>query len=162
MLRVTFLSLCVSASAFASSPFPDAVKTHLSLTTVPGCQLCHTNGVGATGTVNTPFGKSLRGAGAVMTDTAKLNSALDTLAAAKTDSDGDGTDDITELKAGRDPNKADAPSDGGTGGGSATGGGAGGGGSEPLPLKYGCGASVVPELSVLAVLAFFAARRRRS
>lgn len=153
------VSLC-ALPALASSPFPDVIKTHLSLSAPPAasCTLCHTNGNTGFGTVNTPFGKSLRGKGAVATDEAKLKTALDGLASAMTDSDGDGTDDITELKAGRDPNVADGSTDGGTGGGA----GGGGGSSGPGALKYGCGASVVPELSVFAVLAVLAARRRRA
>lgn len=159
MLRTALLSLCLALPAAASSPFPDAIKAHLSLAKAPptSCALCHTNGVTGTGTVNTPFGTSLRAKGAVADDQAKLFAALDALGT--TDSDGDGTDDLTELRASRDPNTKDA-TDGGTGAG---GGGAGGGGGYegPGPLKYGCGANVVPSLSAVALLVALGARRRR-
>lgn len=156
MLRTALLSLCLCLAlpAAASSPFPQAIRAHLSLAKAPptSCALCHNKGITGVGTVTTAFGKSLRAQGAVADDQAKLFAALDALGT--TDSDADGTDDLTELRAGRDPNTLDAV-DGGTGGG-------GGGDSEgPISLKYGCGASVVPALSSLALLAALGARRRR-
>ena len=58
------------------------------------------------------FGKALMARGAVGNDIANsaslLTTALDKMASDKVDSDGDGVDDISELKAGTNPNKSDA------------------------------------------------------
>jgi hypothetical protein len=108
----------LAGTAFASPPFPPEIRTHLSLSQTPDCSLCHVNGQTGFGTVNTPFGKSMRARGLLAGSIASLDTALDALAAERTDSDGDGTPDIDELKAGTDPNVA-------------------GGGSFPPPT-YGC------------------------
>jgi hypothetical protein len=116
------LPLCgavlLAGTAIASPPFPPEIRAHLSLSQTPDCSLCHVNGQTGFGTVNTPFGKSMRARGLLAGSIASLDTALDALAAERTDSDGDGTPDIDELKAGTDPNVA-------------------GGGSFPPPT-YGC------------------------
>jgi hypothetical protein len=104
--------------AHASSIYPPEVRSHLGLSYTPDCSLCHANGQTGFGTVTTPFGKSMRARGLVAQNIASLDTALDALAAEKTDSDGDGTPDIDELKAGTDPNVA--------------------GGSAVPPPSYGC------------------------
>lgn len=158
MLRLALLSLALAAPALASSPFPVTIKNHLGLATTPrtSCTLCHNNGITGRDTVNTPIGKALRARGAVSTDEAKLRAALDQLEADGVDSDGDGTQDVAELRVGRDPNRVDVASDGGTGtdGGTIV---------DPGPgaLTYGCGADVVPSLSAFALLALAGLRRRR-
>ena len=104
--------------AHASSIYPPEIRAHLSLSYTPDCSLCHANGQTGFGTVTTPFGTSMRSRGLVAQNLGSLDTALDALAAEKTDSDHDGTPDIDELKAGTDPNVA-------------------GGGSVPPP-SYGC------------------------
>jgi hypothetical protein len=93
-----------SGSVVRATPnFPDAVATHLGMSASPDCTLCHA-GTPGRGTVTTPFGTTLRSRGAQAYDEASLRLALDALSAEKKDSDGDGTSDIDELRAGQDPN----------------------------------------------------------
>jgi hypothetical protein len=131
--------------AHATAGFPGEIQSHLALAAQPSqsCSLCHTTGsAGGKGTVNTPFGVSVRGHGAVANDNAALDSALDGMAKDSTDSDGDKVPDITELKNGTDPNVNDVTvtvndagvaviQEGGTG---ATGGST----DAPPPPEYGC------------------------
>lgn len=162
MLRTPALLLLLSAPALATATFPTVIQQHLSLARSPAqsCMLCHTNGITGPGTVNTPMGKALSSQGLLGNDEQSLRSALDALATAGTDSDGDGVGDVAELKAGTDPNVG-APSDGGTGGGAGGGAGGGGGGAGgPPPPRFGCGASVAPGLLAGATLALLLRRRR--
>jgi hypothetical protein len=153
------MALCGALNAQASANFPSVVKDHLSLAQPPACALCHTNGITGMGTVNTPIGSALRAKGLQAGSDTSLTSALDALSSAGTDSDGDGTGDVAELTAGRNPNVADGTStDGGTP--SADGGSANG----PPPPKYGCGANAAPvpgSLLALGALVFGLSRRRR-
>jgi hypothetical protein len=143
----------IAAPAGATPNFPSAIASHLGLATSPDCTLCH---VGPTqiGTVVTPFGTSMRARGLVMYDEKSLTTALDALAAEKKDSDGDGTPDIDELRAGTDPNTA----------GDGTG---GTGTPAPDEPRYGCGAHVAPStrgpgaVASLAFAAVFTALARR-
>jgi MYXO-CTERM domain-containing protein len=79
-------------------------------------------------------------------NTTALTTALDALEAAGTDSDGDGTGDIDELRAGEDPNAAGVSNDG------------------PTP-SYGFGCAAAPAASplvgALAAFGLLALRRRR-
>jgi hypothetical protein len=142
-------------TALASANYPSAVQAHLALSSQPSCALCHLNGTTGIGTVNTPFGVSMRARGLVFQNVASLNTALDALAAEGTDSDGDGVGDIQELKNGTDPNVA------------------GGSGGSTLTPKYGCGGGDLTQpmnpASVGGAVSFFALalaavvnRRRRS
>ena len=97
-----------SFDAAATPNFPGAIKSHLGLDSKPACTLCHTTLAGGDGTVSRAFGVAMRGDGLVPNDTSSLNDALDALEAAGTDSDADGVGDIDELKAGTNPNVADA------------------------------------------------------
>lgn len=150
------LVVTLGGSAFASADYPTVIQTKYSLAAPPpqSCALCHTNGITGTGTVNTLIGKALRTRGLVSGNATSLTTSLDTLATDMVDSDGDGVTDVAELMAGTDPNTAATTTGGG---GGATG---GGGGTTLAPLKYGCGASVAPDLLALAGLAWFARRRR--
>src|SRR5262249_28544371 len=96
-------SVTFSAAAGATPNFPQALADHLGLSQAPECSLCHVGEPGL-GTVNSPFGKSMRARGLVPYDVNALDTALDALEAEHTDSDGDGTPDIEELKADEDPN----------------------------------------------------------
>lgn len=156
MYRTSLLLLLVAAPAWATDTFPATIQNKYSLPALPGelCSLCHTNGITGAGTVNTPFGRALRMRGLLPNDTASLNAALDALATEAVDSDGDGITDVAELMADTSPNVPNM----GTGGGSG-----GGGGSTIVvpPPRFGCGASVVPELIFLAALVPLLRRRRK-
>lgn len=163
--RLPLLVVAFALPAFATAEFPGAIQTHLSLAAPPAqsCALCHTNGITGAGTVNTPIGRALRMEGMVASDTASLIAALNALETAGTDSDMDGVGDVAELRAGTNPNVAQAPADAGMGGG-AGGGAGGGGGGEPEvlpPPKFGCGGAVAPGLAVIAALGLLQRRRRR-
>jgi hypothetical protein len=172
--RMSVMAALLAGSAWASSGYPGGVQSKLGLSGLPqaNCQLCHQS-PGGGDTVSRVFGiamkaRGLTGGGNVTA----LNAALDALEAAGTDSDNDGTGDVAELRAGRNPNVRDAPpvTDGGMGGSDGGMGGTGGttgvGGTvpmEPPPLRYGCGAEVVPgAIAVGLALSAWARRRRRS
>ena len=153
------IALLGALQANASADFPNVVKSHLSLAQPPACALCHTNGITGMGTVNTPVGDALQAFGLAAGDDTSLVSALDALQSAGTDSDGDGTGDVSELKSERNPNVSDgSAADGGTpvtDGGSSSG--------TPPPPKFGCGANAAPGASGLVavgVLLHWLSRRR--
>lgn len=150
------LFLIGPASAWATAEFPSAIQSQLGLGDLPSelCGLCHTNGNGQSGTVNTPFGRSMRMRGLLPNDRASLDAALAALATENVDSDGDGVSDVTELMAATSPNVVNAP----TGGGS---GGTGGGSVVIEPVRFGCGAAVVPELLFFVALRPLLRSRRR-
>lgn len=143
----------LSGSALASPTFPSVVQSHWSLSYAPTCSTCHQNGQTGLGTVTTPFGVSLRAAGAKAQDENALMAALDTIAANNTDSDGDGVSDMEELVAGTNPN--------GTSGGASA--------AAPDPA-FGCAASVAPQPAsptgalffVAAAVGVLALRRRKN
>jgi hypothetical protein len=94
--------------AAASLVYPDAVAEQTMAKNDVTCVLCHTSRAGGAGTVNQPFGKSLRSIG--LTGGSNRNALIDALKlleAEKTDSDKDGVDDITELRQGTNPNRPD-------------------------------------------------------
>lgn len=144
-------SIAAPRAAHATPGFPGEIQTHLGLSAPPpsSCSLCHTTGsAGGRGTVNTPFGVSVRGHGCVAYDNASLDSALDAMDKDGTDSDGDKVPDVTELRNGTDPNVNDVTvtvndagvtviQEGGTG---ATGGGTTSSDAPPPP-EYGCTSS---------------------
>lgn len=111
-------------SAHATPNFPGAVRDHLKLAAEPSCSLCHA-GTPGRGTVNTPFGATMRKRGLIAYDDGALRTALDALAAEQKDSDGDGVPDIRELESGADPN-------------------AGPEGGEDLTPVYGCAITTAP------------------
>lgn len=96
--------------ARASKTFPEALRGKLLLSRIAGpgegCQLCHQDEVGGLKTATKPLGRSLLQAGVVAANVPSLLAALDLLESDATDSDQDGTPDITELKTGTDPNAA--------------------------------------------------------
>jgi MYXO-CTERM domain-containing protein len=124
---VGLAALFASDLAQASPSFPEALKSDLGLSCAVTCSLCHSGGQTGAGTVNTPFGASMRAHGLASGDTASLQAALDAMGMDLTDSDGDGTPDVEELVACGNPN--------GTSGGAS---------SAAPPPAYGCGASVAP------------------
>lgn len=96
--------LLSSGVAGATRDFPDVIRVHLNLSYQPPCSVCHVKGNTGPGTVQTPFGMSLRAHGMVARDDASLEYALDSLEADGTDSDGDGDTDVAELQSQTDPN----------------------------------------------------------
>ena len=146
----------IARSANASPVFPPEIQNHLSLSYQPSCATCHLNGVTGFGTVTTPFGVSMRSRGLVASSTASLDTALDALAAEMKDSDGDGVDDINELKADTDPNVA-----GGSAGSALTPKYGCGGGDLMFPARPSAIAGLIGSLGV-AGLALLARRRRAS
>jgi MYXO-CTERM domain-containing protein len=151
--------------AGATPTFPATIRSAESLTYTPACTLCH-RGVPSVGTVTTPFGINMRQRGLVAYDEASLRAALAAMESDQVDSDGDGTPDIDELRAGTDPNSATAaPSP--DGGSSSS-----GGGQPPAAPNFpdpsygfGCGAGVGSSGSAagiaLMALALLARRRKR-
>lgn len=142
--------------AEATPSFPAAIRTAESLGYQPSCELCH-QGATMAGTVNTPFGRSMRARGLIMYDEDSLRSALASMRAEGVDSDGDGTTDLDELAAGTDPNVNANPGAAPDGGSAAE--------SEELALGepiYGCSASGTSAAAALAIaLAMLVADRRR-
>ncbi|MBP9112303.1 MAG: hypothetical protein KBF88_05810 [Polyangiaceae bacterium] len=111
-----------ATNVFATPTFPGVIQSELGLAERPDCELCHSGGVTGRGTVNTPFGKSLRDRGLSAGNQSSLKTAIAALTAEKTDSDADGKGDIEELKTDADPNVSSA----------------GGGGTPVEAPEYGC------------------------
>lgn len=109
------LALLSAQPALGSTSFPPELAKHLGVSTLPApapfCTLCHRDDVGGTGTVITPFGRSVLMRGTLPGSVPSLDAALDQLAASGTDSDSDGVSDIAELEAGTDPNQGAAGSE---------------------------------------------------
>lgn len=84
--------------------YPGDITTELDLSYTPVCGLCHLNGQVGLGTVQTPFGLSMRSEGLVANDTESLVTALGQLETKAVDSDNDGVPDIEELRSQKDPN----------------------------------------------------------
>jgi hypothetical protein len=141
--RIALLVVVLGGPALASSVFPADMQTHWALPAEPACAVCHANGITGVGTVTTPFGQNVHLVyGAQAANETSLYTALDKLADAGVDSDGDGVTDYDELKAGTDPNVgATKPGQVGA-------------------LKYGCGADVVPSLVAVLGVLVLALRRR--
>jgi MYXO-CTERM domain-containing protein len=141
-LAAASVALLVAAApglAIASPTYPGLITTDLSLDYTLGptdCIICHATNSGGVGTVIQPFGEAMRGAGLVLENPASLKAALTALADAKTDSDCNGTPDITQLEDGQNPNTGaylngdtmTPPPDPGCGD----------------PPLYGCGARIAP------------------
>jgi hypothetical protein len=103
ILAASTLLAVGSSAAVAKPQFSRDIESHLGLTYRPPCRLCHIQGTTGAGSVQTPFGISMLGHG--LTESQKtVPDALDGLAADATDSDGDGTSDVAELSANKDPN----------------------------------------------------------
>jgi hypothetical protein len=81
------------------------MQTELGLSQPPLCTVCHLTLIGGRDTVTRPFGMTvMKKYGVTLLNVQGLRNALTQMAANKDDSDQDGVDDITELKAGTDPN----------------------------------------------------------
>jgi hypothetical protein len=106
-VAIALLAGAAPGVANASPTYPADIKADLGLTYDLGtmhCTICHESNLGGVGTVVQPFGLNMKAAGLTLEAPDKLMAALMALQAMKTDSDCDGTPDITQLKNGRDPN----------------------------------------------------------
>ena len=92
------------AAAHAVPGFPRDIKGDLSLDYEPPCFICHVKNNTGSGTANTGFALGLRERGLDAEARASLGTALTKLDNDKVDSDGDGVDDVDELREGTDPN----------------------------------------------------------
>jgi hypothetical protein len=101
----------VPAVARAMPTFPSAIATHLGSQHVPDCTVCH-QGTPTKGTATTPLAVAMQSRGLTSSNPSSIYSSLDALAADHVDSDGDGIQDVDELKNGWDPNFPSYP-DGG-------------------------------------------------
>ncbi|OJH41807.1 thrombospondin type 3 repeat-containing protein [Cystobacter ferrugineus] len=142
-----------ATAAKATPTFPGVINSELGGATSVSCPLCH-QGMPSVGTVTTPFGKSILARNVEPGNEASLRKALAELDTEKVDSDGDGTPDTEELKAGRNPNS----SDGTTGPG-----GEDPGGDNVLPdPSYGCAAAPGAPVGLLLGGLWLLRRRRRA
>jgi hypothetical protein len=108
---LSLTGLLAAPHARASATFPAQVQSYYGIKQLPvpapGCRLCHRDDVGGLKTVVTPFGRGLQADGAAAMSIPNLIAALKTNEKDGTDSDGDGTSDADELRAGGDPNVGD-------------------------------------------------------
>jgi hypothetical protein len=123
-------ALLSSASPSHAAPqYPVYVSDALMMPCVPACTICHQDLVGGSGTVVKPFGRAMQAAGLDGFNgltSGEVPIALMKLEADKTDSNGDGIPDTTQLSAGEDPNTGAAFC----------------GANAPLTPRYGCGAHI--------------------
>jgi hypothetical protein len=141
-------SLAWSALAQAKDEFPSEIASNLQLSYQPPCSVCHIDGNTGSSTPITPFALSLRARG-LTGETGSVSSSLSKLESDAVDSDGDGTTDVAELKAGTDPNSS-----------------ANGSISSDQEPGYGCGGTAPhgrsgPGAAGVLTLGWFLLRRRR-
>ena len=104
MLAAVMLS---ALPASASETDPRTLEAELELSCAPACTLCHDTMAGGSLTANRPVGIALRRLRLVSGDPQQLIQVIAQLEANGTDSDGDGTGDVAELRAGGNPNDPD-------------------------------------------------------
>jgi hypothetical protein len=109
--------------ASASPEFPGVIASHLSLSYVPKCTICHATNDGDAGPADTLFAASMVARGLRADDDDSLRVALDAMGRDRVDSDGDRMRDIDELSWGLDPNVRHVPQ-----------------GDVAPPVTYGCSA----------------------
>jgi MYXO-CTERM domain-containing protein len=163
------LLFALPRAAHAEPTYPGALQSALGLSYVPACVTCHVGVPGPTTSVQ-PFSLAMQmrglGGGANTVAPAAMKMATDMV-----DSDGNGTDDVDQLKQGCNPNDDTPETSGATcGSSSGTGGSTGSGGNDIAPVTaYGCGAQLAPgpaswqgalALAAAAALAFGRRRRR--
>ncbi len=107
-------ALFVAGSAGADPQVPPWLASHVPMPCTPDCILCHNDDTGGSANLKNAVknGKSVPGFGATLRDDCEFTvrvaktfpGGLAECVAKKIDTDGDGVDDIDELKAGTDPN----------------------------------------------------------
>ena len=100
---LAFGLLLLSHPCQAHNTYPQELADQLNMPCVPQCTICHRDNLGGFNTVVEPFGRAMQGVGLTFFPPT-LAPAVNQLEADMTDSDGDGTSDILELRAGQDPN----------------------------------------------------------
>jgi len=134
LTKFVFLGAFLFApSAFGSPSYPSVMEQELGMVCPARCLACHTTDPGEAGTASQDFALTLRGFGLEQDNDDSLKDALKQLEASSSDSDGDKSLDVVELRA-------DPPSDPNN--------------SQETPLtservgicdaetNYGCGASI--------------------
>jgi len=100
------LVLLVSNEGHASPSFPQEIQNYAGMACPPTCTLCHRTQEGGAGTTRGAFAVSMVTIGRI--EAGKPEGVYPALAAAQgftpqPDGDGDGTGDVSELRAMRDP-----------------------------------------------------------
>jgi uncharacterized protein (TIGR03382 family) len=95
------------AMLLATPNFPGVIQQQLRLAQPPPCTVCHATNAGGAGTAVKPFGIYLQSRGLVPFDEASLRNALLADIAERHSSSG-GLTDVDALRAGEDPNGAQA------------------------------------------------------
>jgi hypothetical protein len=109
-IAITAAVMLSALPASASPTYPEALAGQLELSCAPACTLCHDTMAGGSLTANQPVGIAVRRLRLASGNTEQLLQVIAQLEANGTDSDGDGTGDVAELRAGGNPNDAaDAP-----------------------------------------------------
>lgn len=105
---VFFGAFLLAPSALASPSYPSVMEQQLEMSCPARCLVCHTTDPGEAGTASQDFAATLKGFGLEQKDDDSLKDALAQLEANPADSDGDGANDIVELRADppSDPNNA--------------------------------------------------------
>jgi hypothetical protein len=107
-IAIPAAAMLLALPASASPTYPEALAGQLELSCAPACTLCHDTMAGGPATVNTRFGIEVRARRRLVSgNTEQLFAVITQLEADGTDSDGDGTGDVAELRAGGNPNDPD-------------------------------------------------------
>jgi hypothetical protein len=98
--------LALASRAQALPEYPDKLQEAANTPCLPHCNVCHRDDSAGDGTVDRPFVRNMQRLGGLGDNEDSVASAVTQLMRLGTDSDGDGTADITELAMGDDPNDA--------------------------------------------------------
>lgn len=98
--------LAAARPAAASYEYPGRIKAKYGLADLPLCTVCHATLNGGPNTVVQPFGVTMVGDYGLTSAPSDLEGFLDQLEGDAKDSDGDGSPDVVELRAGKNPSAA--------------------------------------------------------
>jgi hypothetical protein len=102
LMALIALVASVNRTANATSSFPAEIQSHLQLSYLPPCNICHASASGG-GPMTTAFGIAMQQRGLVAGNLASLDQALDRMAADGVDSNHNNVSDIQDLRNGIDP-----------------------------------------------------------